>query len=313
MDLIVAYIANLAIIEEVMNMKKEHSTAFTPRQYMLSRDFEIYYYSDLHFQSVGQHSHDYYEFYFFVEGAVSMELSERMYPLSPGDVIVVPPGVQHRALLSDPTVPYRRFVFWISRDYMDALQQQSSDYTYLTRRAESANGKLWHFDVLTFNTLRGELFALLDELHADRFGKQTQMNLHICNLLLHLNRFVHEKTHRPTQKESVSTYEAITAFIDTHLEESLSLDRIAQEFYLSKYYIAHLFQRSVGLSIHRYLSKKRLAACAAAIRSGAKIAEICRTYGFGDYSGFYRAFRKEYGMSPSGYLEIAASAEGESK
>ena len=58
-------------------MKKERSTAFNPRQYMLSRDFEIYYYSDLHFQSVGRHSHDYHEFYFFVEGAVSMELGDR--------------------------------------------------------------------------------------------------------------------------------------------------------------------------------------------------------------------------------------------
>ena len=313
MDLVVAYIANLAIIERVMHMKKERSTAFNPRQYMLSRDFEIYYYSDLHFQSVGRHSHDYYEFYFFVEGAVSMELGDRCYPLLQGDVIVVPPGVQHRALLSDPTVPYRRFVFWISRDYVDALHKQSSDYTYLTRRAEAANGRLWHFDVLTFNTLRGELFALLDELHADRFGKQTQINLNICNLLLRLNRLAHEQTHRPTKKESVSTYEAITAFIDTHLEEPLSLDRIAQEFYLSKYYISHLFQQSVGLSVHRYLSKKRLAACAAAIRSGAKVTEVCRTYGFGDYTGFYRAFRKEYGMSPSDYREIGASAETESK
>ena len=124
---------------------------------------------------------------------------------------------------------------------------------------------------------------------------------------------MHEQTHRPTSQESVSTYEAITAFIDTHLEEPLSLDRIAQEFYLNKYYIAHLFQQSVGLSIHRYITKKRLAACAAAIRSGAKVTEVCRTYGFGDYTSFYRAFRAEYGMSPSEYREISASVEAESK
>ena len=280
---------------------KQRSTAFNSRQYMLSRDFEIYYYSDLHFQSVGRHAHDYYEFYFFAEGAVTMELAGRRYSLRQGDVIVVPPGVEHRALLTDESVPYRRFVLWLSRDYVQALAQQSADYTLPLRRAEAAQGRLWHFDLLTFNTLRGELFALLDELHAERFGKQAQINLYICSLLLHLSRLVCEQAQRPAQRGSASTYAALTAFIDTHLEEDLSLDRLAQEFYLSKYYIAHLFQDSVGLTVHRYITKKRLAACAVAIESGAKITELCLTYGFTDYSAFYRAFQKEFGMSPSAY------------
>ena len=38
------------------------SSKFISRQYMLSKDYEIYYYNDLHFHSVGSHSHDYYEF-----------------------------------------------------------------------------------------------------------------------------------------------------------------------------------------------------------------------------------------------------------
>ena len=41
-------------------MKQELRSAFNTRQYMLSKDFEIYYYSDLHFQQVDPHRHDYY-------------------------------------------------------------------------------------------------------------------------------------------------------------------------------------------------------------------------------------------------------------
>ena len=287
-------------------MKRQRSVQFNPRQYMVSQDFEIFYYSDLHFRSVGSHSHDYYEFYFFVEGAVTMELGGKKHPLSQGDVIVVPPGVAHRALLTDPSVPYRRFVFWLSRNYAEALSQQSPDYTLILKRAEAADGKLWHFDLLTFNALRSELFSLLDELHLDRYGKQTQLYLQICGLLMHLSRLVYEQTHRRTKKESVSTYAAIAAYIDTHLEEELSLDRLAQEFYLSKYYIAHLFSDSVGLSVHQYITKKRLAASAAAIQTGAKITEVYLNCGFQDYSSFYRAFQKEYQMSPSAFLELSA-------
>ena len=46
---------------------------FSTRQYMLNEDYEVYYYNDLHFTSVGSHSHDYYEFYFFEEGDVVLD------------------------------------------------------------------------------------------------------------------------------------------------------------------------------------------------------------------------------------------------
>ena len=49
-------------------MAKNLQTKFSTRQYMLSRDFEIYYYNEPASEKVSIHSHDYYEFYFFLEG-----------------------------------------------------------------------------------------------------------------------------------------------------------------------------------------------------------------------------------------------------
>ena len=43
-------------------MRKNLQTAFSTRQYMISQDFEIYYYNDLNLEKVPLHSHDYYEF-----------------------------------------------------------------------------------------------------------------------------------------------------------------------------------------------------------------------------------------------------------
>ena len=102
----------------------------------------------------------------------------------------------------------------------------------------------------------------------------------------------------------MSRYEAIARYVDQHLDEPLSLDALAQQFYLSKFYLVHLFRENTGLSVHQYLLKKRLAACCDAMQGGAAVGEVCRRWGFGDYSAFYRAFRKEYGMSPSAYLEL---------
>ena len=58
-------------------MKKQLQTKFSNRQYMVSKDFEIYYYNDRNLQNVKSHSHDYYEFYFFINGNVSIYIDEK--------------------------------------------------------------------------------------------------------------------------------------------------------------------------------------------------------------------------------------------
>ena len=285
-------------------MAKRQSSQFNTRQYMLSEDFEVFYYSDTHFRSVGSHSHDYYELYFFEEGAVTMVIDEKPYPLRRGDVILIPPGVSHRAQLTDGEKPYRRFVFWVSQPFLAVLEGRSPAYGYLLRRAEDRGRYVYRFDLPTFNAIRTRLFTLLDEIHADRFAKEAAITLCISELLLFLGRTVHEQEQRRNRKEQLSRYEAIARYVDQHLDEPLSLEALAKEFYLSKYYLVHLFRENAGLSVHQYILKKRLAACCDAMLGGAAVGEVCRQWGFGDYSAFYRAFRKEYGMSPSAYLEL---------
>ena len=49
--------------------------------------------------------------------------------------------------------------------------------------------------------------------------------------------------------------------------------------------------------------KKRMQASREAILGGENISQVYERFGFRDYSSFYRAFRREYGMSPKEYRE----------
>ncbi len=293
-------------------MKKKLRSEFNSRQYMLSKDFELYYYSDLHFSSVGSHSHPYTEIYLFCEGQVDMEIEGRRHSLQPGDVLVLPPGVTHTAQVRIGNEPYRRFVFWISEDFCEALRAESTDYLYLFDHVRAKKEYVYPTDTLEFNSLRSKLFQILEELHTDRFGRDIRIGLGLRDLLLSLNRSVWQRKHDRSKKESRSSFQAVTDYIAGHLDADLSLDALSRALFLSKFYISHLVQENTGLSLHRYITKKRLAACVDAMQGGEKIADCCARFGFLNYSSFYRAFLKEYKCPPTVYLqERLSSAEAE--
>ena len=285
-------------------MKKSLQTRFSRRQYMLSRDYEIYYYKDVNMDQVDMHSHDYYEFYFFLEGEVSIEIAGTPHRLEYGDVLLIPPGIPHRPLIACDTAPYRRFVFWITAEYLNRLMEQYSAYGYLMQYVQTKRDYLFHNDRITFNAIQTKVIRLIEETRGNRFGRAARIALCIADLVLHLNRTVYEQKHVKTPRAERSLYENLTDYIEDHLDEELSLETLADRFFVSKYHIAHIFKDNIGISIHQYIQKKRLSACRDAIQNGTKITEAYLMYGFQDYSGFFRAFKKEYGMSPREWMEI---------
>ena len=285
-------------------MRKSLQSKFNPRQYMLSKDFEVYYYNDRHFSGVEDHTHDYYEFYFFMEGNVSMSIHNKNYRLSPGDMVLIPPGVRHHAFNVEENIPYQRFVFWISQDYCHKLMNFSEDYVYIVNYAEKKKKYIFHYDTLAFNAVQAKIFRLIEEIHANRFGKAAKIELCVNDLMLHINRAVYEMQHPATRKETNALYDSVIQYIESHLDDDLSLDELSKKFFVSKYHIAHIFKENFGISIHQYITKKRLSMCKDAMLSNDNITKVYLMFGFKDYTSFFKAFKKEYGISPKEYKEL---------
>jgi len=288
---------------------KKYQSQFNPRQYMVSKDFEIFYYDDTNFSNVKSHTHDYYEFYFFLQGEIDLMVSGRAFPMKAGDVALIPPGISHHMINRNESVPYRRFIFWVSKDYYEQLKNLSADYSYIINQATEHGIYVYHNGLSVFNALHSKCYLLLEEIHTERFGKETKITLCVNDLMLHLNRMAYENLHPVKHSEDQSLYINLMQYIEEHLEEDLSLDELARQFYVSKFHIAHIFKENLGLSIHQYITKKRLDMCRNALLSGSNISKTFHTYGFKDYSGFFRAFKKEYGLSPKEYKELHGITE----
>lgn len=288
-------------------MTKNLQTKFSTRQYMLSRDFEVFYYNEPVSSRVQVHSHDYYEFYFFLEGDVSILIGEEQHPLSYGDMVLIPPGVKHMAIVRGE--PYRRFVLWISKEYCSQLMEMSPSYGYLMQNVLTKKKYIFHNDVITFHTIEYRIFQLIEEIRSARFGRDAKVSLCVNDLILQLNRIVYEQQNPEGEKEEQDLYQGLLHYIDGHIDEELSLERLAGQFFVSKYYIAHLFKEQTGLSVHQYILKKRMQAAKAALLGGTPVTRVCGLYGFSDYSSFYRAFKKEFGMSPNEWKKLHSLPE----
>ena len=55
------------------------------------KDFEIFYYHDKNISVGENHTHSYYEIYFFPEENASVFIKDRFYKLWQGDVVILPP------------------------------------------------------------------------------------------------------------------------------------------------------------------------------------------------------------------------------
>ncbi|GCD10110.1 hypothetical protein Ctaglu_17330 [Clostridium tagluense] len=97
--------------------------------------------------------------------------------------------------------------------------------------------------------------------------------------------------------------EDILSFLNSNLDKHLSIGMLSKVFYLNKYYLMHLFKEETGYTIYNYIQKKRIIKASDLIKSGMQTGEVCGQCGFGDYSSFVRAFKKEFGLSPKQYYK----------
>lgn len=91
----------------------------------------------------------------------------------------------------------------------------------------------------------------------------------------------------------------IMEYISNNLSEDLSIKALAKRFHISSSSIAHLFKNEFGISLHKYITQKRLLYAQKLIHSGNRPTKIYAEAGFKDYSSFYKTYHRFFNTSPS--------------
>jgi AraC family transcriptional regulator len=94
----------------------------------------------------------------------------------------------------------------------------------------------------------------------------------------------------------------VTAYIEEHMAETISLTTLAQLVRLSPYYFCRAFKRSFGIPPHRFHTSRRIERAKALLAEPMpSVTEIGLVVGFSETSSFSAAFRKGTGLTPTAY------------
>ena len=101
----------------------------------------------------------------------------------------------------------------------------------------------------------------------------------------------------------------ITAFVDEHLQEQLTLKRIAAHCGVSVSTVTQMFQHQSDMTFHGFVTMRRMVLAEELIRQGVPLETVGKQVGYHDHSTFYRAFRQYFRKSPREFRNAIAESE----
>lgn len=206
----------------------------------------------------------------------------------------------HRAnILSD--APYERFVGWFHPEF---VQKLSLSFLNIDLSTSKMHCNLLRADTQTYHKII-DIFEQLLLPPSDAFGNTMLQHCYVTELLILLNQ-AHEHTTLTPGIHVISNSKItnIIYYINQHLNDDLSPDSLAQQFFISKYYLTRLFKQYTGLSLHQYVLKKRLIVARTMLMNGEKPYDVYIDVGFNNYPHFSKSFKDEFGIAPSNLNKI---------
>ena len=234
------------------------------------------------------HFHNIYEIVFQEEGKNTFLVKDMIYDLNMNDVILFKPNVYHKSIGKG----FTRICVYFTDEF---LRQ------HFTPRVIDAALICFNRDVISLNnddfTKVKRLLAKLE--HENITVPNNLIFKHLLDLLLLLSQNKNE----PKQGSFSSSHEKLTrilAYIHENYSVISNIEEIANHFYITKYYLCHLFKKRTKMTITQYLTDIKIKhACDMLANSGRTISEISMLCGYNSPIYFCTTFKRSTGMTPT--------------
>lgn len=172
--------------------------------------------------------------------------------------------------------------------------QTDAYYTYFREQHD------WHFRSGHFAELSAAIWSVI-RYHEEKTDDTDLLTAQqIVNILTMICTESGEENAAASALES--KLKDVLHYLDEHYTEDISLDSLADRFYISKYYLSREFKKAFGTTIIQYILAKKITNAKELLRySNASIEDIAGLCGIGDASYFNKVFKKIEGCTASEY------------
>ncbi len=238
------------------------------------------------------HIHDEYELYLFVSGDAEYIVEGNVYPLIQNSILLMRPGELHRVHIRSGE-RYERFVVTFTEELVQKIDPTLSLLRPFNDRL------LGKKNLYPAHRFRGILpIELMWALAGSDFEDPNTEVRATCHLLMILSCLLDTYLAKEVS-DSSSPIEHIIEYINNHLGEPLSAAGLSAHFYLSESQLNRIFKTATNLSIGRYINAKRMHLAKKLLSEGEAAGNVSYLCGFKEYSSFYRAYKKAFGISPA--------------
>ena len=268
----------------------------------LNDNFKIFHIRDKKDIKFEYHHHDFSKIVILIDGDLTYYIEGKAYILKPWDILFVNKNEIHKPVVN-PNKYYERIVIWLNPDFMAKDAQGNNNLLKCFEVAIKNNYNLLRLNMKSIDIIKNLIQDIQNCNNSNEFGSEILKESLFVQLMVLMNRlFLNSDKNRDIEDiQYDKTIEGVLNYINSNLENDLSIDTIASEFFISKYYLMRKFKNQIGSSIHNYVVQKRLILARSLISDGLSMSSVCSRCGFNDYSSFVRAFKKVYGVSPSNY------------
>lgn len=231
------------------------------------------------------HLHTHLEMIYLEEGSCEMVLDNQRHKVEAGELLIVFPNQIHAYYEQKPVKGYVViFAPEIFREFREIFQSKMPENPILRERRLTMNvgqslknmrDKLKMDAALGEVVAKGQLLALLGEMF-------------LCMNFID----------KPGETEAMKR---ILSYCMERFAEPFTLDEMAKELYLSKYYICHMFRERLNVNCKEFVNQLRVEAACDLLKKDASVTETAYAVGFSSVRTFNRTFSHYMNMSPRDY------------